>query len=121
MYQLQFIIPIIGKDGVTSSLNIRVTLTDTNQWRMHSVSYRIIHYSSHFHLLLLSFSNVLSQKEQSELEISISKLFKLSCAFEAQLSKVHLLPFCVHHCACLFRANLYFYIFLSTICFLSFK
>ena len=31
---------IIGKDGVTSSLHIRVTLTGTNQWRTHYTLYR---------------------------------------------------------------------------------
>ena len=34
-------IPSIGKDGVTSSINIRVTFTGTNQWRMYSESYRL--------------------------------------------------------------------------------
>ena len=57
-----------------------------NQLRMHSVSYRIIHYSAQFHLLTLSFQRPSNnnnkkkkkKKKKKKLELrSISKLFKL--------------------------------------------
>ena len=75
---MQYInIPIIGKDFVAPSINIRVTLMSTNQWRMYSESYRQMHYFPPSYLLTPEFSKVLLYNKEAKLEINKLSHFEI--------------------------------------------